>query len=414
MASRSKYDHVLLMLVLLILLIGVIMITSIGVPKSIALSAPPELKYPDCASPEVDCYLLMKNHILRVIASLIMMGIAWRIPYRWWKTVAMPLFGLSIAFLVFLLFGGDANGTFAKSWINLPNNPFIDSFQPSELAKFGLIVYLSFFFAEKVKAKDWEDWRESFLKFAMIAGLPVGLIALQPDYGSALVLAAIATGLYILAGAPWRHVGLGALIAVIGVMGIVGSSEHTRARVTGFLNPDIECEQQGSCWQTKQANIAIGSGGFWGRGLTQGIQKSYWLPQASDDFVFAASAEELGFLKTALIVLIYAGIAYRGYQIANQTQNTFGMLLAAGITTWITAQSFINIMVNTALFPVTGITLPFMSYGGSSMLFTLFAIGVLLNISQATSSNAHSSNRWWNGRTRRSQSSYRRRTYRSF
>ena len=107
-------------------------------PKSIALSAPPELKYPDCASPEVDCYLLMKNHILRVIASLIMMGIAWRIPYRWWKTVAMPLFGLSVAFgIPFVLEGCQWN--FAKSWINLPNNPFIDSFQPSELAKFGLI-----------------------------------------------------------------------------------------------------------------------------------------------------------------------------------------------------------------------------------------------------------------------------------
>jgi cell division protein FtsW len=179
------------------------------------------------------------------------------------------------------------------------------------------------------------------------------------------------------------------------------------------LNPDPECGED-YCWQTRQANIAIGSGGVWGKGLTQGIQKSYWLPQAADDFVFAASAEELGFFRTVFIVLLYATIAYRGFQIANHAPNKFAMLTAGGISAWISAQAFLNIMVNTALFPITGVTLPFMSYGGSSMVMTLVAVGMLLNISQYTTQNAYSSNRRGNSRPRRTKSRYRRRYLRAY
>ncbi len=147
----------------------------------------------------------------------------------------------------------------------------------------------------------------------------------------------------------------------------------------------------------------MGTGGFFGKGLTQGVQKSYWLPQASDDFIFAASAEELGFIRIVFVVIAYAVIAYRGFTIAYNAPDRFTMLTAAGITSWITVQAFMNISINIGLIPVTGLTLPFVSYGGSSLVATLIGVGVLLNISKHASAYAPSTVRRGNRRSYRSQ-----------
>jgi cell division protein FtsW len=168
------------------------------------------------------------------------------------------------------------------------------------------------------------------------------------------------------------------------------------------MSVDEECLED-YCWQSQQANIAVGSGGFFGKGLTQGVQKSYWLPQASDDFIFAASAEELGFIRIIFVIIAYFVIALRGFQIASRAETNFETSLAVGITTWITVQAFINMAVNTAIAPVTGITLPFISYGGSSLVASLIGIAILLNISQRTTHYAHSPNRGRNRRTRYSK-----------
>jgi len=407
MATRKKYDHVLLLAVLGILVIGIVMITSIGVPKSIRISAP-DLAYPDCGDTAVNCYLILKNHVIRVMIGLVAMLVTWKINYRFWKKLSPIIFALGVGLLVFVLFGGDDNNTFATSWINLPGVPFINSLQPSEIGKFAMILYLSYLFSEKISQAKLEDWKEGFMKFAMVAGGIIGLVVLQPDFGSALVMACIAVVIYFLTGAPLKHFAVGGAIVGFLVMIALTTQPHIRERVTAFVNPSPECTEQ-DCWQTRQANIAIGSGGVWGKGLTQGIQKSYWLPQAADDFVFAASAEELGFFRTAGIVLLYLLIAYRGFQIANHAPNKFAMLTAGGISAWISGQAFLNIMVNTALFPITGVTLPFMSYGGSSMVTTLMAVGVLLNISKYTKANAYRSNGGRDSRTRRAKPRYRRR-----
>ena len=170
------------------------------------------------------------------------------------------------------------------------------------------------------------------------------------------------------------------------------------------MRVDEDCVED-YCWQSQQANIAVGSGGFFGKGLTQGVQKSYWLPQASDDFIFAASAEELGFLRIIFVVGAYFVISLRGYKIADKAGSQFDMLVAIGLTTWICAQAFVNIGVNTALLPVTGITLPFVSYGGSSLLASMIAVAILLNISENTTYHAHTGNlyRRGDGRSRHSQ-----------
>ena len=410
MFKRNKYDVVLLIAVLAVVVIGIVMITSVGVPKSIKISAP-DMKYPDCANDAVDCYLILKNHAVRAVIGLVGMLVAWKMNYRYWKTLAPLMYGLALALLVFVLVGGGANnGTFATSWINVGGAlPFIDSLQPSEVAKFGLILYLSYFFAEKVSTEQIQDFKEGFMKFGAIAGVIIGLIVVQPDIGSAMVLSAIAVAIYYLAGASWRHLGIMVMTGMFLAVLAFATKDHIHERVVAFMSPNQECTGESYCWQTRQANIAIGSGGFWGKGLTQGTQKYYWLPQAVDDFIFAASANELGFLRSAGLVLLYALIAYRGFQIANHAPNKFSMLLATGITTWISVQAFVNIMVNTALFPITGITLPFMSYGGSSMVMTLVAVGVLLNISQYTTLYAYTPDRRGYSRTRNPQYRYSRR-----
>lgn len=402
--ARKKYDYLLLLAVLVIVVLGIVMITSIGVPKSLRISAP-DLAYPDCADDAVDCYLILKNHLVRVGIGLVAMLAVWKINYRFWKNLSVVIFGIGIALLIFVLFAGDQNNTFASSWINISALPFIDSIQPSEIAKFGLILYLSYFLSEKISLQELQIWKEGFLKFALISGVVIIPIILQPDLGSALVLTAIAVVIYFLAGANIKHFIVGGLLVAMFGLIVVSSVDYIGNRVSAFISPDLNCAED-YCWQTQQANIAIGSGGIWGKGITQGVQKSYWLPQAADDFIFAASAEELGFFRTAFIVLLYAFIAYRGFHIANHSPNKYAMLVAAGASTWISIQAFINIMVNTALFPITGITLPFMSYGGSSMVMTLAAVGLLLNISQYTTYNAYTSDRRGNSGSRRTKYRY--------
>ncbi len=391
MSRRPKFDHLLLFAVLAIVVIGVVMITSIGVPKSISLSAP-DLQYPDCSDDAVDCYLVLKKHLIRVVIGLVFMLGAFKMNFKHWKKLSVIIYGGGLALLLVLFALGKANNTFATSWLNFSSIPLIDSLQPSEIAKFGLVIYLSMIFADKLSQEKIEDFKEGFGKFCLISGAVILPILLQPDIGSAMIVGFIAVAIYFLAGANWKHLAIGAMLALIFALAAGSVSERVSQRFTAFFAPTAECGE-GFCWQAKQANIAIGSGGPWGKGLTQGIQKSYWLPQATDDFIFAASAEELGFFRIAILVLLYATIAYRGYKIANHAPNKFAMLMATGLTTWICVQAFVNIMVNTSLFPITGITLPFMSYGGSSMVTSLLAMGVLLNISKYTTENAYTFDR---------------------
>lgn len=403
--SYSSVDKVLLLVVLALLGFGIVMIASIGVPKSIQLSAP-GVAYPDCGSAEVECYLVLKNHVIRVLIGIVAMFVAMKIPYRFWQKVSIPVLMASLFLLIGVFIFGTDNNTFAQSWINIPTIPFLSSIQPAEIAKLGMVVYFASWLNEKYR--QVETFEGGFIPFCIVAGLFVFPVMMQPDLGSTLVLASISVGVYFAAGAHIKHLAVGALIAVVVGAFIVGNATYLQKRFDAYFSPDIECAED-FCWQTEQAKIAIGSGGFFGKGLTQGVQKSYWLPQATDDFIFAASAEELGFLRTLLVILAFTFIAVRGYQIANHAPDRFSQLLAVGITTWISAQVCINLGVNTALLPVTGITLPFISYGGSSMLTTLVGMGILLNISKYTQDHAYTPDRRRNRRTYSSARLYHRR-----
>ena len=395
MKRVPNFDTVLAVTVLFLLIFGLVMITSIGVPKSIALSAP-GVEFPNCGDSNVDCYLLFKKHIVRLAFGAAAFMLAWKLPIKFWKKLSPFLYVSTLLLLFLVFFVGSDYGTIATNWLIF----FDTSLQPSEFAKLAIILYLSVWLSKREKAV--ESFSDGFLPFCLISGLMLFPVIMQNDFGSTLVLGLICISIYFVAGAKAKHLGFGLFIALIASIIVITTVTHVRERFQGFMRIGEECLED-YCWQSHQANVAVGSGGFFGKGLTQGVQKSYWLPQASDDFIFAASAEELGFIRIIFVILAYFVIALRGYNIASRAPNNFEKYVAVGITTWITIQGFLNIAVNTALFPVTGITLPFVSYGGSSLVASLIGIAILLNISQRTNSYAYSPERRWNWRSRRSK-----------
>jgi len=398
-------DQLLLFTTLGLVVFGLIMITSIGVPKSIHLSAP-DLLYPNCGSDEVDCYLILKNHATRLLVGLSVFAVLLKVHYSTWKKLSLPFFFLAFGLLLTVMFFGSDNNTFARSWLSLPNIPLLQSIQPTEIAKLALIFYFANWLDRKHKDGEIKTFHGGFIAFCVVSLVIIIPVIMQPDLGSTLVIASIAVGMYFIAGADWKHLALGATVATLVILLMISTSTRLQERFGAFLFPESGCGET-YCWQSEQAKIAVGSGGVWGRGLTQGIQKSDWLPQASDDFIFAASAEEIGFIRILIVVFGYCIIMYRGFQIANYAPNQFARLSAAGITIWITAQSFINIAVNIGILPVTGITLPFVSYGGSSLVMSLVAVAVLLNISKYTTNRAYSPK--WRRNSRSRSATYRRR-----
>lgn len=392
MKQSFKFDTILALTVLFLLIFGLIMITSIGVPKSIELSAP-GIQYPNCSDANVDCYLLFKRHLVRLALGIVMFILAFKLPMKFWKKIAPLFFGLIVVLLIMVIVLGKSFGTIATNWILVFNT----SLQPSEFARLALIFYLAYWFSKRRDSVG--SFHDGFLPFCFICGMILLPVVLENDYGSIAVMSIIAVSIYFIAGARLKHLALGFTVALFAAIIVVSAVPHVRQRFQSFMSVDKDCLED-YCWQSQQANIAVGSGGLLGKGLTQGVQKSYWLPQASDDFIFAASSEELGFIRIIFVVLAYLVIAIRGYQIANKANGNFEMFVAVGITTWITVQAFVNIAVNTALFPVTGITLPFVSYGGSSLVADLMAVAILLNISQNTTNYASSLNRGGDRRSR--------------
>lgn len=370
----KKVDAILFFLVIVLMVFGLVMITSIGVPKSIQLTAPGVL-YPNCEDTGVDCYLLFRNHLIRLVAGFVMMLVMAKISYRFWKKTAPIWFVGTMIMLFIVLFLGSKYTTFAKSWLVLFNT----SFQPTEFAKLFLVFYLASWMEKK--KEEIKTFQNGFLPFAVILGALTLPVLLQPDLGGTLVIALVATAMYFVGGGRVKHILLGLFVVAVASTLLLASLPHLRDRFTAFSQNEVTCKED-FCWQTEQSKIAIGSGGLWGKGLTQGVQKSYWLPQATDDFIFAASSEELGFLRISLLIIAYAVIAWRGYRIAKGAENRFVELAAIGLTSWIVFQAFVNIAVNLALMPVTGITLPFISYGGSSLLSVLIATGILLQLSK--------------------------------
>ena len=312
------------------------------------------------------------RHLIYILIGVPVFLLSFKFPYEKLRRISPFLFLVSVLLLFLVLVIGQDFGTAAKSWFKI--GPF--SFQPVEVAKIGIIVFLSALFTNgKTKAETFQG----FLTFAIILGIPAILIMMQPDFGSLFVLTLAAGGIYFVSGANPKHffggLGVAALIATIAIL----TNPYIHKRFAVFMDPNLD--PLGAGFQVKQALIAIGSGGFWGRGFQNSIQKFDYLPEVQSDTIFAAISEEMGFLRILMLIGAYLYIAHRGLFIAKNAPDNFTQILATGLTLWIVGQAFINIAVNLSLFPNTGITLPLMSYGGSSLWSTFTAMGILLHIS---------------------------------
>lgn len=316
-----------------------------------------------------------------VLIGFSMLFVTAMIPYRLWEKYARYLYFVCIVLLIAVLIPG-LNGGWgtSRSWLRIASF----SFQPAELLKLAFICYLAVWLQKR--EQDITTFKEGFVPFITLLLISTILVAIQPDLGSFLVISLIAIVMFFVAGGNVGHLLSGSLLATILGLPIILQKEYVRIRFVGFVsllfNPENTkiCESKAG-YQICQAMISIGSGGFFGLGYGKSIQKFGYLPEVQGDMIFAVMAEELGFVRLLVVLFMYGVLIFRGYHIALRAPDRFGFLLAAGITTWIAVQTLINIGVNIGLFPLTGLTLPFISYGGSSLMVMLAAVGILLNVS---------------------------------
>jgi cell division protein FtsW len=368
-----RMDLLLLGIAIGLTLFGLAMIASVSVFKSYQLTQ--HLVDQGLLSAPNNAFFL-KRSSLHVFFSFCIMALTAVIPYHFWERYARWLFLGTIVSLILVFLPGIRNdyGS-AASWLIL--GPI--SFQPSEFLKITLVFYLAVWLQKREQLIG--TFKEGFLPFVILLLLSTFLVAVQPDLGSFLVLTAIATTMFFIAGGNLFHLLAGGILAGTAGLPVILSKQYVRDRFTAWLSPGDPRISETIGFQIKQALIAIGSGGAFGVGYGKSIQKFGYLPEVESDMIFAAMGEELGFFRLLIIITMFALLIIRGYKIAREAPDRFGFLVASGITTWLAFQSILNIAISLAIFPLTGITLPFISYGGSSLAATLAGVGILLNIS---------------------------------
>ncbi len=361
--NNNDIDKPLLISVLLLILFGLIMISSAGIIYS-------QTRFGDAY------YFFKHQFLFGAIPGLLIMYFVQKIDYHYWKKIAFPLFLLAIIFLLLVFVPGIGMKVYgANRWINL--GPI--SFQPSEMAKFALIIYLATWLESKGE-KVIKDVYEGLIPFLGIVGLAGFLILKQPDMGTLGVLIFISMSMYFVSGARIAHLFTIGSFGMVAVFLLVKLEPYRFNRILAFL--DRTNDPQGIGYQINQALLAVGSGGIFGLGLGHSRQKFNYLPEPVGDSIFAIIGEELGLIGAVLLIMLFMTLAFRGFRIAKKAPDEFGRLVAVGFVSWIVLQAFINISANIALVPLTGIPLPFVSYGGTSLIFLLFAVGVLMSISK--------------------------------
>ena len=338
-----------------------------------------------------DKYHYLKNQGMWAMIGITASYIVSHIDYHYWKQWARPLFFISLVLLVLVLIPGfSADVLGARRRITLPEGvPVFGGIgiQPSEIAKFSVVLYLATWLSEAVTQKNKKMplssiIRETVTPFVSILGLIIGLVMLEPDLGTSIIIAGSAFIVYFLSGVPIISLVIVGTIIVLGATGFAFSSTYRRNRILAFLNP--EQGSTGISYHINQIMIALGSGGLLGVGLGHSRQKYQYLPEVTTDSIFAVIGEELGFVGALLVIFAFLFLIWRGFIIVEQSKDMFGKLLAAGIIAIISMQSFLNLTSMVAITPLTGVPLPFISYGGSSLTMLLVSIGVLLNISKHT------------------------------
>lgn len=304
------------------------------------------------------------------VGTLVMILMA-AIPYEWWRQTAVPVMGVTLLLLILVLFFGEKRFGARRSF-------FGGSIQPAELAKPAMVIYVAAWLASK--GDQVRDVTYGLLPFAVLIGIVTGLIVMQPDMGTAALIALTALAMFFFAGADVFQLAVGGTVASLTFYVLINRLPYARRRLEEYL----------SIWRTpsrvghhvRQSLIALGSGGIFGVGLGQGTQKLGYLPASHTDSIFAVWGEETGLIGCLLVIGLFVLFAYRGFKIALEAQDAFAALLTCGVTCWLTFQALINLGVLTGLLPFTGLALPFISFGGSSMVTSLAAVGLLLSLSR--------------------------------
>jgi cell division protein FtsW len=318
---------------------------------------------------------LFLSHSIRVVIGLFLIILFSRIDYHLWKKLSMPVILISLVFLVLVfVLGSQINNVYR--WVNLG----FFSFQPSELAKFALMLRLAAMLSERDEFV--RNFRLGFLPMLFWIILVVGLVAIQPSFSTAMVIFLIALSLLFIGNTNVLHLAGFSLLSLVGA-GIYGiSAPYRMQRIIGYLGDSIETHGgEAVNFQVNQAILAFGNGGVLGVGPGQSRQSHFFLPESYGDFIFSIIGEEYGFIGTIILLLVFCLILWRGYRVVKHAPDNFGYYLSAGILLTIAVYAFVNAGVNCGLLPATGLPMPFVSYGGSAVLFYAVAMGVFLNIS---------------------------------
>ena len=325
-----------------------------------------------CAERLGDEFFFFRRQAVWLIIGIAAFCIGRLLKYHGLPRISRPFLLFSIIFLFFVFvprLGHQVGGQYR--WIKI----YRFSFQPSEIAKFALIFYAADFISRK-KCSDLKD----FIPLIFITVSVIGLIILQPDFGTAIIIAILGMLIFFIAGLKLRYLLMLLFMSVPGLIYLIMKTPYRLNRILVFLHP--EYDPSGAGYQVSQSFIALGSGGFFGLGLGNGRQKLMYLPASHTDFIFAIIGEELGFLGTITVVILFICLLWQGIKTAKFARDSFGYYLAMGITFLISVQALLNMGVVSGLLPNKGTPLPFISFGGSSLIVSLFSIGLLLNIAK--------------------------------
>jgi cell division protein FtsW len=366
MARKLKSDSVLFLATILLVCLSILMVYSAS-----AVVAMERYQQP---------YLFLTKQVLMATLGVAFLGVVMRVDYRIYRA---PVFiwtclGVVAVALVAVLFSPPVNN--ARRWFSVGGL----GIQPSELAKLSTIFFIAALLERRMHRIN--DLGYSVLPIGIVVSGLVGLILLEPDFGTAMSLAVVAAVMVFAAGLSYTYI-LGAALALLPLVAYIAmGADYRRRRLLAFLDP--WADPLGDGFQIIQSLIAVGTGGISGRGLMKGVQKLFYLPEPHTDFIYAVISEELGLIGATVVLLCFCVITWRGLRVALQAPDTFGSFLALGLTTMVAVQAFVNMSVVLGILPTKGIPLPLVSAGGSSLLMNLLGMGVLLNISQHASTEA--------------------------
>ncbi len=356
-AARARFDYPLVLAVAALLIVGLMMV----------YSATFDWSYQDYDN----SFLIASRQFIWVGFGVAVMVAVAATPYDWWQQAAVPVMGVTLLLLILVLFVGEEIFGAKRSF-------FGGSIQPGELAKLTMIIYVATWLTSK--GDQIRDVTYGLVPFAVLIGIVAGLIVAQPDVSTSMLIVLTALAMFFFAGADILQLAVGGVVSIVTFLILINQFPHAQKRLAEWM--EVWGDPTRVSYHIRQALIALGSGGPFGVGLGEGKQKLGYLPTPHTDSIFAVLGEEMGLFGCLIVIGLFVLLAYRGFKIARESPDAFAALLACGITCWLVFQALVNVAVMTGLLPFTGVALPFISSGGSSMVVSLAGVGLLLSVSR--------------------------------